>query len=235
MVRFMADANNQKGGEQPDADGGIKRGPQGANERKKADSQNEPPEKKIAEYENDLKRLQAEFENFQKRAAKEKLHAREAGRAEAVMSFISLYDELSSACAHAKNAGKEDIVKGIELLHRKMGNSLTAMGVREIAAGGEIDPHMHEVLMREEGGQEGHVAKVLRKGYCLGENLIRPAQVSVYAGEKKDSQEIMKADGGEAKESREKVDGTKENGKNPENKKEDGKKNSGAFAQERRE
>ncbi len=158
---------------------------------------------KVMEYEEDLKRLQAEFQNYQNRVAKEKLQARIDGQAAVLRHFLSFADEMESALAHLRGATEKkdgpkttlpvgapsstgsdtsELRKGVELLHLKLVGLFASLGVKEISGNGAVDPHQHEVMMQVPGGKEGQIAQVLRKGYVMGEHVLRVAQVSVYSG-----------------------------------------------------
>lgn len=150
---------------------------------------------KVSEYEDILKRLQAEFDNYRKRVAKEKAQAHLDGQVSALKHFLSFQDEMEAAMAHlsksggapgkgdaATHASSSELHKGVGLLNRKLASILNGIGVQEIGCT-VVDPNLHEVMMRVPGGEEGHIAQVLRKGYVLGDHVLRHAQVSVYSGE----------------------------------------------------
>ncbi|MFH1306621.1 MAG: nucleotide exchange factor GrpE [Candidatus Micrarchaeota archaeon] len=140
-------------------------------------------EKKCKEYENDLKRIAAEFDNYKKRVEKEKQMARQIGKEDVLLQLLVLRDEFDSALLHKKD---DD---GMKLLSKKLNSIISSSGVREIPCSGNINPHFHEVMMQVPGGNEEEIAKVLRKGYLVGERLLRPAQVSVYSGKKENVDE----------------------------------------------
>lgn len=153
---------------------------------------------RLVEYENDLQRLQAEFENYQKRAAREKAQAHMDGKAEAMGHFISFNDELSAAVRHSPGPlgddassaparhppgfGGDDFRKGVELLGKKLAAIFASAGIREIPCIGVPSPHLHEVMVQQPGGEEGHIAQCLRKGWRMGDYVLRAAQVSIYSG-----------------------------------------------------
>ncbi len=174
--------------------------PPAADEKKK---ESKPPAEldalraKIIEYENDLKRLAAEFDNYKKRAEKEKSAARMHGKAEAFAPFIDMAETFEKALEHAEKkdmpagpnsarpAGDKALHEGIHLLHKKLNSIFAAAGVREIECRGAPNHAFHEVMLQVSGGPAGEIAQVLRKGYVMGEYVLRPAQVAVYMNEEK--------------------------------------------------
>ena len=75
--------------------------------------------------------------------------------------------------------------KGVELIHRQLREILRKRGVRPIEAlGADFDPHYHQAVSHEpaEGHREGEVIEELRRGYMLGDRLLRPAMVKVAKG-----------------------------------------------------
>ena len=90
-----------------------------------------------------LARMQAEFDNARKRAAKEQAEFREYAAAEAIQPLLPILDSLELALAHAP-AGDE-FRTGVELIYKQMLDALGKMGLRAIPAVGEpFDPHLHK-------------------------------------------------------------------------------------------
>ena len=76
----------------------------------------------------------------------------------------------------------DDWAAGVALIYRKFRSQLREQGVEEIPAEGEVfDPHLHEAVMRrdEPDAESGTIVEVLRKGYKLGDKIIRPSLVVV--------------------------------------------------------
>lgn len=169
---------------------------------------------KILEYENDVKRLAAEFDNYKKRVEREKSQAHAHGKAEAMAPFIDMAETFDHALSHAEKTDGSAMREGIRLLHQKLNSIFASMGVREIECRGRPNHAYHEVMLQVSGGPAGEIAQVLRKGYVMGEHVLRPAQVSVYMEENKEE--------GKAKGENEEK---KEEGKEKEEKKEDENKN----------
>jgi len=139
-------------------------------------------EKQIAELTDDLKRLQAEFDNFKKRTEKEwKERARLANQT-LIADLLPILDSFDKAIENAKNNGDATALrKGLESLHKQLLQTLQREGLREIRADGRFDPFMHEAVMREEreDAEDGRILEIFQKGYAIGPKAIRPTKVKV--------------------------------------------------------
>ncbi|MFA5108161.1 MAG: nucleotide exchange factor GrpE [Candidatus Micrarchaeia archaeon] len=166
---------------------------------------------KCEEYKNDLKRLAAEFDNYKKRVEKEKQQTRMDAQANALAPFLDMNDAFETALLHInkKNATGADAngVKvyedGIKLLHKKLHSTLQSFGVKEIACKGIANHLYHEVMLQVPGEPAGEIAQILRKGYTMGDYVLRPAQVSVFAGiskEEKSAENKTEKSGGQNEE-----------------------------------
>lgn len=131
-------------------------------------------------------RTQADFENFRKRAAREREEAVRYANASLLEKLIPILDNFELGLDAAKtdaNAGA--IMSGMEMVRRQLQDFMGAHGVEVIDAIGQpFDPHAHEALGQEESEtvEEGHVVRQIRKGYKLKDRLIRPANVMVSRG-----------------------------------------------------
>ncbi|MBI4399460.1 nucleotide exchange factor GrpE [Candidatus Micrarchaeota archaeon] len=136
--------------------------------------------KQVEELTEHLKRLQAEFENYKKRVAKEREETRRLASKDLVVKLLPFLDEFElSLKAFARS--KDENHKGLKLLHENLLSILRREGLDEIKSLGEkFDPYAHEVAnMEESDKEEGTVVGVIRKGYVLNGNVIRHALVSV--------------------------------------------------------
>jgi molecular chaperone GrpE len=87
--------------------------------------------------------------------------------------------------ADAGSHGAESIRKGVELIHKQLLDTLRKRGVKPIEAlGADFDPHFHQAVSYEpaEGRRDGEVIEEFRRGYMLGDRLLRPAMVKVAKG-----------------------------------------------------
>jgi molecular chaperone GrpE len=134
-----------------------------------------------------LLRTTADFENFKKRAARERIETAQLAAAAMIEKLLPILDHFEMAQAAAQNAqipqgGTESLQAGVAMIQQQLKTVLTEAGVEEIdAAGKPFDPALHEAVSQRETSEmpEGHVFQQLRKGYKLKERLLRPATVIV--------------------------------------------------------
>jgi molecular chaperone GrpE len=132
-----------------------------------------------------LLRTTADFENFKKRAAREKQEAIKFANEGLLQKLIPLLDNFDMALAasqSASGAAPQSLQTGVSMIHQQLRNLLTEAGLEEVdAAGKPFDPNLHEAVSQKETAEapEGHVVQQLRKGYKLRERLLRPASVVV--------------------------------------------------------
>jgi molecular chaperone GrpE len=145
-------------------------------------------EEKLKSVERDLENLKdrhlrslAEFENLRKRSEREKRDARPLALADLAREFLPVVDSFESALAHATSEDLEsDFGQGILLIHRQLTDLWRKHGLREVETAGGFDPNHHEAVATEPSTEPANsVLEVLRKGYVLGDRLIRPASVKV--------------------------------------------------------
>ncbi len=126
-----------------------------------------------------LARLQAEFDNARKRAAREQAEFREYAVADAVKALLPMLDSFDRALeAHA---GEENF-RGIELINRQFHDALAKLGLRPIPAAGEpFDPRLHQAVEMVDTAEaaDNTVLEELQRGYKLKDRLLRPAMVRV--------------------------------------------------------
>ncbi len=136
----------------------------------------------IEELTADLKRLQAEFENYKKRAVKEGTERAKVGVEALLRDLLAVMDTLDKALEDAaRNDYPEPLRKGVEGIGRQLIQTLQRQGLREVRTNGRFDPFEHEALQREEREdlEEGTVIDVYQKGYAVGPRVIRAAKVKV--------------------------------------------------------
>ncbi|MEA3487651.1 MAG: nucleotide exchange factor GrpE [Euryarchaeota archaeon] len=139
--------------------------------------------KKADERTAELQYLQAEFENYKRRAEKDKRDFGDYILKGFIAELLPIKDYLELAIAHASdNNESEGLVKGVEMTVKQFNELLEREGLEEIKAEGEkFDPFRHEVVAREvnETHPENSVIAVTRKGYVLQDKVIRPAMVKI--------------------------------------------------------
>jgi molecular chaperone GrpE len=134
------------------------------------------------QYLDHLRRLQAEFENYRKRVAKEQAELAELGSMPVVRRLLEVLDDFELALMSAEDQPDFDrFLKGIELVYSKLVDALKAEGLERMPAEGTaFDPELHEALLQTgEGEGDPIVADVLRPGYTLKGRVVRHAGVRV--------------------------------------------------------
>jgi molecular chaperone GrpE len=128
-----------------------------------------------------LARLQAEFDNFRKRAGKENSEFRDYAVADAARSMIPVLDSLALALKNA-DAHPENFRKGVELIHKQFQEAMQKLNVQRVEAQGQpFDPRFHEAIEMVESNEvaDNHVLEELQAGYRMKDRLLRPAMVRV--------------------------------------------------------
>lgn len=127
-----------------------------------------------------LKRLMAEFDNFKKRSAKERESLYNSLLADIVSSFLPVVDNLEKAVN--SNTEDEGYKQGIELVLKQFMDVLASLGVKEIeGVGSKFNPEYHEAVssVQDETLGEKEIKEVFRKGYKIGDRVIRHSMVVV--------------------------------------------------------
>jgi molecular chaperone GrpE len=129
-----------------------------------------------------LLRLAADFENYKKRAARERQEYVQLANERLIAELIPILDDLERALNAAEEHQEAQLEEGVELVHRSLAALLERHGVTPISTEGKFDPHVHEALLSQPSeAEEGSVLDVVQKGYKLGERVVRPARVVVAA------------------------------------------------------
>ena len=129
-----------------------------------------------------LLRLAAEFDNYRKRVERDRRDQADAAMAGALHDLLPILDNLERALQAATGADSTAYRQGVELIHRQMLELLRKRGVTTIeAVGTDFDPEIHQAVAHESSPEhrEGEVMEELRRGYKLGDRLLRPAMVKV--------------------------------------------------------
>lgn len=129
-------------------------------------------------------RLHAEFDNFRKRTAKERMELLMSAGADTIKSILPVLDDMERAMAHNAEVNDINAVKqGFELIHQKFSNILLAHGVKPMQAKGEpFDPEFQEAISQvpaPEARLKGKVVEVVENGYTLNDKVLRYAKVVV--------------------------------------------------------
>lgn len=138
-------------------------------------------QKRLEETHERFIRVSADFENFRKRAAREREETIRLGNERLLKDLLPIIDNLERAIA-SSGSDVEGLRTGVQMVHKLFLDTLGRYGVTAFSAIGEpFDPARHEALMQQESADvaPGTVLSELVKGYFLNERLVRPAAVVV--------------------------------------------------------
>ena len=130
-------------------------------------------------------RKSAEFDNYRKRVERERREHADQATTDLLQELLLVVDDFDRALtidAPEGEVGGDAYRKGIELIHTKLTDILRKRGVRPIEAlGVDFDPNLHQAVIHESSPdhREGEVIGELRRGYLIGDRLLRPAMVKV--------------------------------------------------------
>ena len=142
--------------------------------------ENETLKIQLDETNDRLKRIAAEFDNYKKRNEKEKVGMYSSVMADVVSNFLPVIDNLEKAVA--AETKDEEYKKGVELMYQQFKDVLGSKGVKEIETVGKtFDPELHEAvsLVVDENLGEKEIKEEFRKGYMIGNRVIRHSMVIV--------------------------------------------------------
>ena len=152
-------------------------------EQKPAEEELTPEQKlqaELDEQKDKYLRLMAEYDNFRKRSAKERLELTDNVKASTLEEILPMIDNFERALA--AESSDDTFKKGIEMIHKQFGDTLAKFGVKPMdIEGREFDPNIATAVSTVENEELGEntVAQVLQNGYMIGEKVIRPAVVIV--------------------------------------------------------
>ena len=130
-------------------------------------------------------RSQADFENYKKRAAREKEDAVKYANSSLLQRLVSILDNFELGLAAAKTESQHSpIYSGMVLVQKQLNDLLEENGLQAIEAEGKkFDPNLHEAIAHESSeAAEGTVIRQARRGYRFKDRLLRPARVVVSSG-----------------------------------------------------
>ena len=129
-----------------------------------------------------MKRLQAEFENYRKRAAKEREETVQLATARLVKELLLLADNFERALINSKNPNDSDSQsQGLKMMYWQLMDILRGEGVTEIETKCKLDPFQHEVMTKVDDAEhaDDEIIECVQKGYKMKGKVIRPARVVV--------------------------------------------------------
>ena len=134
-------------------------------------------------------RIQAEFQNYRKRVAKDIANARLNSLTDTVAPFLQVFDHFSMAMKASESTDNiQSLVTGLNMILTEFQKAMDELGVTKFdAVGQKFNPELHNAVANEHSDEveEGMVLKQWLCGYKLGERLLRPATVVVSSGPEK--------------------------------------------------
>jgi len=126
-------------------------------------------------------RVQADFENYRKRAVRDQERLVTHAHERLVRDLLPVLDDLERALEAAERHEEAALVDGVRLVQQSLRNALEKEGLAEIPTDGPFDPHVHEALLSrpDDDAEPGAVLEVVQRGYRLGDRVVRPARVIV--------------------------------------------------------
>ncbi|WP_409515117.1 nucleotide exchange factor GrpE [Chryseobacterium oranimense] len=139
-------------------------------------------EELLAEEKDRYIRLYAEFENYKKRTAKEKMEFFQYANQDLMISMLGILDDFERALKEIAKNGNASDLQGIELIYQKFKNRLTEKGLKamEVNAGDTFNVDYHEAITQIPAPSEdlkGKIVDVIETGYTLNDKVIRFAKV----------------------------------------------------------
>jgi molecular chaperone GrpE len=134
------------------------------------------------EYYDRWLRKTAEFENFRKRVERERREQADRTVLDLLLELLLVADDFDRALTADAGDDVAAYRKGVELIHSKLHDLLRKHGVRPIEVlGADFDPNLHQAVLHQPSAdhREGEIIAELRRGYKLGDRLLRPAMVKV--------------------------------------------------------
>lgn len=141
-------------------------------------------QEELAKEKDKFLRLFAEFENYKKRTAKERIDLFKTANKEVLEAMLPVLDDFDRAWVQISKSEDEALVKGVELIHEKLKSTLTSKGLElvEIKAGDNFDADFAEAITQIPAPSEdlkGKIVDVIEKGYKLGDRIIRFPKVVI--------------------------------------------------------
>ncbi len=153
------------------------------NELSQAEAERQRAKEEADNNLNKLKYLMADFDNYRKRMERQIESKINQGKAELILKFVSIHDDLSRAIETAKQ-GKSDqvVIQGLEGILRNIETLFDAEGVKEIeTTGTPFDPNIHDAISfkYDDTVPENTVIAEIRKGYMMSDKVLRPSLVEI--------------------------------------------------------
>ena len=151
-------------------------------ERVEEISREEQLSQDLASEKDKFLRLFAEFENFNRRTAKERIELFKTANQDVLQSMLPVLDDFDRALAEIKKTDDNILIQGVELIQEKLKNTLFSKGLAEVelSAGDAFDADFAEAITQIPApNMKGKIVDVIEKGYKLGDKIIRFPKVVI--------------------------------------------------------
>lgn len=141
-------------------------------------SDEEQLKEELAKEKDKFLRLFAEFENFKRRTAKERIELFKTANQDVMVSMLPVLDDFDRAYSEISKTKEKDLLKGVELISNKLRTTLTSKGLEEVQAkiGDTFNADEHEAITQIAAPTpdlKGKIIDIVEKGYKLGDKIIR--------------------------------------------------------------
>jgi len=130
----------------------------------------------LAKEKDKFLRLFAEYDNFKKRTAKERIDLYKTANQEVLQAMIPVLDDFDRAMSEIAKSEDESLIKGVELIHEKLKSTLVSKGLEvvEVRTGDAFNADFAEAITQIPSPEfKGKIVDVIEKGYKLGDKIIR--------------------------------------------------------------
>ena len=153
---------------------------------KKDDENLKSLEKEVSDLKNIAARAQADLVNYRNRMKIELLEIEKKTIKNFALKILSVIDDIDLAIDNSKESSKELLEDGLKSIRNKFENLLKQKNINIIEENENFDPYIHEaVLKTESDSEDGSILKILRNGYVMNDEVIRPTQVEIAENFKK--------------------------------------------------
>jgi molecular chaperone GrpE len=148
-----------------------------------------PSDDRVADLEQQLLRIRADFENHKRRTAEERFRIAAVAQTDIVLQLLPVIDNFERAVKDVpKEVASSNWYEGIEAIRKQFSAFLDQLGIERIATvGQQFNPELHEAISHEPSSKYGEnvVSEEFEAGYRLGEQVIRHSKVKVSSGKEK--------------------------------------------------
>ena len=153
---------------------------------KKVDENLKSLEKEVSDLKNIAARAQADLVNYRNRMKTELLEIEKKTIKNFALKILSVIDDIDLAIDNSKESSKELLEDGLKNIRNKFESLLKQKNINIIEENDNFDPYIHEAILKTESDfEDGSILNVLRNGYVMNDEVIRPTQVEIAENFKK--------------------------------------------------